>query len=586
MNFRKYILIILLLIILIVPRLSSLDSFVTIDEPFWLSVGANYYYALGQHELENTVYEYHPAVTTMTFITAAFLSYFPEYRGFGQGYFDVDKEKFDPFLIQHGHDPMYLLYLSRLFQVAMIVLFALIIFYLLYHLIGEEKAFLITALTSSAPFFLGHSRVLSHEAMVAFFVLASIFGMMAYLEHERKWVYLFISAASAALAQLTKSSAMAMFPVIALILAVSVFEKAKERRLKSALLDHLKIFGIWFAALALVYFILWPGMWVAPGKMLYEVYGNAFSYAFQGARLQVTQELQPSTFSLAVAGGTIGSFVNSVIWRATPVNWMGILLACIFFFVRGDDKFFTVFKKMAFYLFVTAVMFILLFSLAQGRNSAHYIMVSHVSMDAIAALGWCVFLQRLGMKWETGISSIARPERTPLSVSKSSRRVKAGGAVLIVSLQLMSALAFYPYYYTYYNPIWTMITGRASASDYGEGFEQAAAYLAQKPNAESLKVFAFRGRGPFSYFFPGETIILNPLFIEDPGMPSMFERLAQADYLVINDALEPRTKRTALFVQGLNSVQPEHDIYINGVSTIHIYRIADLPPVFYEMLGK
>ena len=32
-------------------------------------------------------------------------------------------------------------------------------------------------------------------------------------------------------------------------------------------------------------------MWVAPGKMLYEVYGNAFSYAFQGARLTVTEEL-------------------------------------------------------------------------------------------------------------------------------------------------------------------------------------------------------------------------------------------------------------------------------------------------------
>ena len=72
MNFRKTILIILLLALMIAPRLSSLDSFVTVDEPFWLSVGANYYYALGQHEFENTVYEYHPAVTTMSFITAAF----------------------------------------------------------------------------------------------------------------------------------------------------------------------------------------------------------------------------------------------------------------------------------------------------------------------------------------------------------------------------------------------------------------------------------------------------------------------------------------------------------------------------------
>ena len=569
-KFRKHLLALLLLAVVITPRLPGLASFVTLDEPFWLSVGGNYYYALGQREFQNTVFEYHPAVTTMTFVTAAFLSYFPEYRGLGQGYFDVDKEKFDPFLIAHGKDPMHLLVLSRLFQVAVIVLFALIIFYLLSRLIGEEKAFLVTALISSAPFFLGHSRVLSHEAMVAFFVLASIFGMMAYLEYKRKWYYLFISAASAALAQLTKSSAMAMFPVIVLMLAVSVFEKIKQHGFKSALLDHLKIFVIWFALLVLVYFILWPGMWVAPGKMLYDVYGNAFSYALEGSRLQVTHDLQPSTFSLAAAGGTFKSFVISVTWRATPISWMGVLLACIFLFVRGEDKFFTLFKKMIFYLFVTAVMFILLFSLAQGRNSPHYIMTSHVSMDAIAALGWCALLGWLGMKWQTG----------------NRLGVRMGVTALLVGLQLASALLFYPYYYTYYNPIWAKVTGQIPASDYGEGFEKAAAYLAQKPDAKSLKVFAFRGRGPFSYFFPGQTILLNPLFLEEPGMVSMFERLKEADYLVINDALGPRTDRTALFVKGLSGVKSEFDIHVNAVSTIHIYRVADLPPSFYELLSK
>jgi len=578
LKFRKYFLTLLLLAVIIAPRLPGLDSFVTLDEPFWLSVGGNYYYALGQREFENTVYEYHPAVTTMTFVTAAFLAYFPEYRGFGQGYFDVDKEQFDPFLTDHGKDPMRLLVFSRLFQVATIILFALIIFYLLTKLIGEEKAFLVTALTSSAPYFLGHSRVLSHEALVAFFVLASILGLMAYLERGRKWHFLFISAASAALAQLTKSSAMAMMPVIGFMLAVSLFEKIKERGFKLAFVDHLKIFGMWFAWLALVYFILWPGMWVAPGKMLYEVYGNAFSYALQGARLQVTHELQPSTFNLAVARGTVWNFVKSVTLRTTPVGWAGVLLSCVFFFARGEKPFFAIFKKLIVYLFITAAMFILLFSFAQGRNSPHYIMTSYTSMDAIAALGWCALLGWLEMKWETGSSLRARPALA--------RRIQTGGAVLLISLQLAGALAFYPYYYIYYNPIWAKVSGWTFASDYGEGFEQAAAYLAQKPNAAALKVFAFRARGPFSYFFPGQTIILNPLFIEEPGMVSMFERLKQADYLVINDALGPRTARTELFVQALSGLPPEHDIYVNGASTIHIYRIADLPPAFYELRDK
>jgi hypothetical protein len=570
MKLQKYLLVLLLLVVTITPRLAQLDSFVTVDEPFWLSVGANYYYALGQRELENTVYEYHPAVTTMTFITAAFLTDFPDYRSLGQGYFNVDKEKFDPFLIETGHDPMYLLYLSRLFQVMVIVVLALLIFYFLSHLIGEKKAFLVTALTSSAPYFLGHSRVLSHEAIVAFCVLASIFGMMAYLENDKKWYYLLLSAAAAAVAQLTKSSAMAMFPVVALMLAVSVFERIKERGFKSALVDHLKIFGIWFVLMALVYFILWPGMWVAPGKMLYEVYGNAFSYAFQGARLEVTQELQPSQFSVDTVGATALAFVREILESSTLITWLGILLAGTSLFLRGKNAPSSTEKKIFVYFLTTAVMFILLFSIAQGKNYRHYIMASHVSVDVIAALGWAVWLGWLGMKWET----------------TNRLGVRISGAALLVTMQLAIAFAFYPYYYTHYNPIFAMITGTPPASNYGEGIEQAAAYLAKKPNGESLKVFAYRGRGPFSYFFPGETIILNPLFMDEPGMPSMFEKLEQADYVVITDTLGLRSEGNALFVQSLNSIEPEHSIYIKGVSPIHIYRVADLPSSFYETLKK
>lgn len=559
MNFRKTLLVILLLALTIAPRLSALDSFVTIDEPFWLSVGANYYYALGQRELENTVYEYHPAVTTMSVITAAFLVDFPDYRGLGQGYFDVDKEKFDPFIFENGHNPMRLLYLSRLFQAAIIILYALIIFYLLSVLFGDEKAFFITAFISSAPYFLGHSRVLSHEAMVSFFVLASILGMLAYLEFDRKWFYLLISGVSAALAQLTKSSAMAMFPVIALMLVIAVF--SKKGQLKSALLDHLKIFGIWLGWLALAYFILWPGMWAAPGKMLYEVYGNAFSYALQGSRLQVTQELQPSRFGLASMSGSILNFVEQIFTKETPLAWIGLALA-VFSIPRTGAAFE---KRLTLYLFLNAVMSILLFSAAQGRNSPHYIMSAHVSMDVIAALGW-MSLSALILNQDGRINF----------------RLKIGGAVFILMLQLGSALIYYPYYYTYHNPL----VVNAPLSDYGEGFEQAAAYLAQKPNANSLKVLSFRGRGPFSYFFAGETILFNPLFLEEPGMPSMIERLRQADYLVINDALRPRTPRTELFVQGLDGVTPEHSIFIKGISPILIYRMADLPESFYETLSN
>jgi 4-amino-4-deoxy-L-arabinose transferase-like glycosyltransferase len=562
---RRLVLGLILFVMIAVTHLPGLGSFVATDEPAWLTRGVNFYYALSQREFQNTVYEYHPSVTTMWYVATATLIDFPEYRGLGNGYFDVDKEKFDPFLIEHGHHPMTLLFLGRLFQVIVIGSFILLIFYLLSLMVGDLNAFFITVLLSSAPYFLGHSRLLSHEGQVAAFVLASIVGMLAYLEYERKWYYLLISALAAALAQLTKSSAMAMFPVIAMMLLISMLAKLKIQGFRSALIDHLKIGGSWFIQLSIVYFVLWPGMWVAPRTMLYEVYGNAFSYAFQGARLDVTQELQPSSFSVGTLWSTAVKYFGVILWKSTPVTWLGVIFAGVFVFVRDSTSFGKIFKRLVLYLFVTAVMFILLFSLAQGRNSPHYMMSSYVSIEVIAAFGWCALFGWLGTRYTTMQS------------------LQVWVMTALILFQIASSLAYYPYYHTYNNPLLVAMTKNEPQSDYGEGFEQAAQYLAQKPNAASLNVMSFRGRGPFSYFFPGHTILLNPLFVEPAGMPSLAERFIDADYLVVNAAFGPRTPRTQYFMNALKDAPVEHEIHIRGVSPIYIYRVSDLPPSFYEV---
>jgi len=193
-----------------------------------------------------------------------------------------------------------------------------------------------------------------------------------------------------------------------------------------------------------------------------------------------------------------------------------------------------------------------------------------VSMDAVAALGWYGLLAWGGVKLNKTTGPL----------------IRVGGVTTLILLQLASAMSFYPYYYTYSNPIMKMITGHSPVSDYGEGFEQAAVYLAQKPNSESFKVLAYHGRGPFSYFFPGETDILNLLYMVKPGMGPLLERMVDADYLVINDAVGPRSNRAALFVDALSDILPEHVIQIKGVYTIRIYRVEDLTPGFYETISK
>ena len=158
---------IILLVALFVPRASALDSFATLDEPYWLSMGSNFYYALGQREFQNTVYEYQPAVTTMWIVTAAMLFYFPQYRSLGQGYLEFEKGALDPFMLEHGKSPLVLLRDARLIQVIVIVILFLLLYYLLQRLVSKPIAFFAVLFASFDPYFLGMSRLLNHEAMLS-----------------------------------------------------------------------------------------------------------------------------------------------------------------------------------------------------------------------------------------------------------------------------------------------------------------------------------------------------------------------------------------------------------------------------------
>src|SRR5689334_10748339 len=126
---KESLIVIFLIIIIAVPRGIGLGKFVTVDEPFWLYVGSNFYYALGQHEFENTVYEYHPAVTTMWIVSAGMALYFPEFRSLEQGY--LKPGRFAEFLPAHDKNQLQLLIYSRGIQVGVITVLLLLLYFLL-----------------------------------------------------------------------------------------------------------------------------------------------------------------------------------------------------------------------------------------------------------------------------------------------------------------------------------------------------------------------------------------------------------------------------------------------------------------------
>ncbi len=558
---------ILVLLVLIAPsHIIDGDRPITVDEPWWVISGSNYYYALAHGDFANTLYDYHPAVTTTWIVTAGMLSYFPEYRGFGQGYFDVRKPKFEEFLHKNGKEAIDLVRNSRLIQTALILALALLGFYLLQLLVDQRVAFLAVALAMLDPFFLGHSRLLNHEGMLAMFVLVSFLGMQVYLSKDRRLIYLLISGAMFGLAQLTKSSSIVVIPLFGLILFVGLFRQ-DQRSLGVKIFDAVKAFVIWLVAACFIYVLIWPGMWVAPGKMLGGVYGNAFSYAFQGARLDVTEELQPSGFNLVTGFDGIVQYLRSWVDSSTPVIWLGMVFTIFILFSKDKQRSTPPIKSTLVYLTVLGGLFIVMFSVAQGRNSPHYILSSYVAFDVIAGIGWGYMLLWAQTRWK-GLSQAY---------------AAVGVSVALVVVQIGFGLPYAPYYFTYKNPF----AKQAATLGYGEGLSQAADYLAEKSNSQDIQAYVYNGMGTFSFYFPGETLVLKRVYFVNDDLAAIANEIQSSDYLVlypITRSIHPETEKVLVEFEGV--VEPEKVITINGLEYIQIYRVADIPESVYEALLK
>lgn len=568
MNNNKWhgLIILIVLLALIVPsHVIGIDKVVTIDEPWWVISGSNYYYALTHQDFETTIYDYHPAVTTTWIVTAGMLSYFPKYRAFEQGYFDVRKPKFEDFMRAQGKEAMDLVRNSRLIQTALLLALAVMGYFLLQKLIDRTTALPAIALAMTAPFFLGHSRLLNHEGMLAMFVLVSLLGMQTYLNKDRKLIYLLVSGTAFGLAQLTKSSSIVVVGVFGLMLLVGLF-KSSGQTFSAKFLDAVKVFVIWFGTAALVYFILWPGMWVAPGKMLAEVYGNAFSYAFQGARIEVTEQLQPSSFNLVTKLDGIALYLRSWASSTTPITWLGLIFAIMTFFSKDRERLSAPIKSTLVYLALLGGLFIAMFGIAQGRNGPHYILSSYVCFDVMAGIGWAFVWMQLQKRW----AGLNRAYSSTLFF------------IILIGAQISFGLPYAPYYFTYKSPF----ANEAATLGYGEGLAQASDYLAQKPNATEIRAYVYNGMGTFSFFFPGKTLVFKRVYLIDEDFATITKDMKNSDYLVLYPILREKQPETEKILGPLRDVNPEKIIIINGLEYIYIYKITDIPESVYSELNK
>jgi hypothetical protein len=309
----------------------------------------------------------------------------------------------------------------------------------------------------------------------------------------------------------------------------------------------------WMGIAALAFAALWPAMWVAPLHALQQMFSMAqgFAEGGHGSALFFNGQVIPD--------GSLGLefyyfYPLTYLWRTTPVVLIGLVLAAWGFISRREPFDQPKTRLTVTALLLTAAVFLAGMTLGEKKFD-RYLLPVFPLLDIIAGLGW----YSLGwLLWKK-------------SHSPALRLVVLAGLSAVIGIQVASAVSTFPYYLSYYNPLMggSRIAPQVMLVGWGEGLDQAARYLNQKPNVKQLKVISWYATGPFSYYFEGQDRSLW----YDPGATSEeWERFITSDYAVIYIGQWQRQVPGPV-LEYVAKLEPEHSIWIDGLEYARIYKL-------------
>ena len=575
---RQIVLLLLLILIVWLPRGFELDRYVATDEVVWLLRSANFYYALGQGDYAATYIKEHPGVITMWAGTAAYMLDFPDYRGFGQGYFNADKYwMFEDFITSHGVDPHDVLVTTRLIMVIINTLLIAAAFVFARLLFGAFPALIGFLLIAFDPFHVSVTRLAHLDGPVSGFLFLSVLAFLAYLYCGRRLFYLLISAIAGGLAVLAKLPGLIIAPAVVLIALTSYFNERKEElrdnaeragTLAGLLIKPLLLWGTVFIISIVIFF---PAMWVNPINNLKQLMLSPLTV---GRVVQVVEDDLPSGSGGEIKAAEIRfpfssksieyylRYPRRYLWNTTPVILFGLvaaLAAYIFEFSLFKAK---KVRRAVIGLLLFLVVYTLFLTFASKTSDKYYIPVYPV-LDLIAGLGCYACVDWIGK-----IKPFAGKKIFPYLALSA-----------IILVQIVGTMRTYPYYSVYFNPLLggSRRAGEVLSVGSGEGLDLAAEYLNDKPDAENLKAISWYGNGPFSYYFVGETRTLWSYIWDEKKI----SELKEMDYLVVYSTQWARGIPVGLFTH-LAWVEPEHSVWINNIEYARIFDVNTLPPEIYE----
>lgn len=467
---RQTVIVIFLLSLIFIPRLMHLSKFINFDGcTFWYNRSQQFYKSIYERDLEGTFLSRHPGVTVMilsggSIILATLINYGT----------------------LHSWEHRSELYPYAKLPVVLITGFGIVFIYFLLKKKYNQSAFPLMAALFLAldPNLLAHSRYFHLDAIVSIFMALSLLTFFTYYSVKGK-KYFIISALFTGLSILTKISALALLPFMALVWLIYYCRNTQNNMIGA--IKEAAIFGIIVISVIIV---LWPAMWVSPKTVVTKIFLGVKSAAVYthentgslkdgikntGEEIKRGVKLDPAL---------IKSFVKKSSSITLIFAFFGIVGIFLKFY-RNKNNNLNLLMLFLFSFFVYFLLGISFFSKAVTiDNAIRYVLVCFIIFDLLAAYG--IFILISSLRWEK-----------ILGIKTNFLRNSFAG--LLFSIYAISVFSLHPYYQTFSNRFF-----EADNSGWGEGLEIVAEYLNKKENASDLVVASFWSC-VFKKFFKGNT---------------------------------------------------------------------------------
>ncbi len=471
-------------------------------------------------------------------------------------------------------------------------------------LLGRWGALLAAVFLALDPFYLALTRVLGHDALVTTFMWLSLLAFLRVvatganqtskpsaplIPHAERSSFILLSGACAGLAFLSKYPALFIGAFIALtMLIIYLWQAAAQSesqyasrsthhaspspllapRLTPALKLWLRDMVLWTVAAAVVFIVFWPAMWVEPVGTVTTIVNDA---------LRASGGSHPKgSFFLGQPVPDPGALFYPlvILFRTTPVVFFGFLVA-IWLLLRQmiqqatksqpvPDKDNHASRSTLYATSLILLAYIILYTLLVtygGKKQDRYILPTFPAIAMLAAIGY-LYISRLPLS----------APRSPLSALRFTWIL----LVALVLLQLATVWPYFPYYFSYYNPL---AGGGRTASKliqvgWGEGLNEAAAYLNTRPNIESTKAASWYST-TFEPYFRGQAIYK----IEDEKISRSAKPGLAADYVIFYLNQVQRQLPSEGVLQYFQASSPVYTVTVNGIDYAWIYPSAAMQHV-------